>query len=119
MKRNTFKLLFISYLLFAGTVACAANGGNTAAAKTSDEKADVVKVSETTAPAKEADEPKLAVPKLTTGASGRAIGNLLNNKAKPAENSNADTSAEQRIQELEELVREQQKLIDMYKKQTN
>lgn len=115
MKRNIFKAIAIAYLLLTGNVSFA-NDVKAPAAKASDtgKTGDAPK---TSSDAKEADEPKVEVGKLNSGAKGRAIGSLLANKAKPAAAA-ANADSQKRIEELEELVEEQKKLIEMYKNQS-
>ncbi len=119
MKRNIFKSIFIAYVLLIGNVAFADDAPN--ANKADDESTEAVKASDTnedTGASAEKEASKDNAGKLNTGASGRAIGNLLSNKAKPSSSStNVSADSKKRLEELEELVQQQKKLIEMYKKQ--
>lgn len=120
MKRNIFKLVFITCLLSIGSVAYA----NDDAAKSGHESTEVAKAATDTSADKAGDkgasaakqEDKVHVKKMNSGASGRAVGGLLKNKSKPAPASSPADSTK-RIEELEDLVQQQQKLIEMYKNQ--
>jgi len=100
MKLNALRLLSIACLLLIGSISYAADathGHNLKNnAKVNMEETDY-----------EGDTPQ--------GVSSRSIGDALANKSKTSQ-SDPD---KKRIQELEDLVSQQQKLIEMYKKQSN
>lgn len=98
MKLNIIRLLSIVCLVLVGNVSYA---GNTAAA------------------ADGGDDSKVSVNKLKSDATGRSVGNALAKANKHTETTNTTAPDKKRIQELEEIVSEQQKLIEMYKKQSN
>ena len=119
MKHNTFKLVFITCLLSIGSVAYAKEEAAKSDAETAktvpDASAD--KAGDENAPA-EKEEAKVHVKKLNNSMSHRAIGGLFANKPKPASTrANSSAEAKQRIEQLEDLVQQQQKLIEMYKNQ--
>lgn len=124
MKHNIFKLIFIACVVLIGNVSYADDANAPNANKASDESTAAKPGDTNTAKAAdnsasgEKDVPKVGVTKLNTGATGRAIGNLLTHKAKPSKaGTSVSADSKKRIEELEELVQEQKKLLEMYKKQ--
>ncbi|MEI6707545.1 MAG: hypothetical protein WCK96_10470 [Methylococcales bacterium] len=97
MKLNALRLLFIACLLLIGSISYAKGTAPSHHSKNNDK----VNMEETDY---EGDTPQ--------GASSRSIGSALANKSK---GSQADPD-KKRIEELEDLVSQQQKLIEMYKK---
>jgi hypothetical protein len=66
----------------------------------------------------EQDASKVTVNKLKSDdATPREPGGLATRKAQPYTDNGSSNADKKRIQELEDLVREQQKLIELYKKQ--
>lgn len=123
MKRNVFKLIFIAYVALIGNAAYADDANVSNENKASEESTEVVKNTETSSteapdnnPPAEKEASKEEKVKLNAGASGRAIGSLLSNKAKPSSSStNITPESKKRIEELEELIKQQKKLIEIYK----
>lgn len=117
MKVNIFKPLAITCLLLIGSAAFA-NEASEPAAKADKESTEAAKSADSAA-AKTADakkESKESGNKAKSGTSGRALGGLLANKTKAA-NTDSSSDSAKRIKELEDLVQEQKKLLDMYKNQ--